>query len=235
VPRYALYYTPREGSAWWQFGASWLGRDPATGRSVAQPEVPGVATDALRALTEEPRRYGFHATMKAPFALRAAATREALAAAVERFCASRTAFPLPRLEVVRIDDFLALTPAVRESRINDLAADCVRELEALRAPVDAAELERRRRKTLSPRQDRYLEEFGYPYVLAEFRFHLTLTGPIGHAPPQHVAAVRAAAEQAVARLADERLAFDALALFEQPEHDAPFRLVARFPFGNRTS
>jgi putative phosphonate metabolism protein len=235
VPRYALYFTPREGSAWWRFGARWLGRDPASGLGMTQPEIPTITRDAFRALTEAPRLYGFHATVKAPFALRASATCEALAAAVERFCAARAAFPVPRLAVARIDDFLALAPVVRESRINDLAADCVRELDAFRAPADAVELERRRRKGLSPRQDRYLEEFGYPYVLAEFRFHLTLTGPIDRAPPQHVAAVRAAAEQAIARLSDEALQCDGLALFQQPEHDAPFRLVARFPFGNHTS
>jgi putative phosphonate metabolism protein len=235
VARYALYFTPREGSGWWRFGASWLGRDPASGLAVAQPVVEGVEADVFRALTEAPRRYGFHATLKAPFALRAGATRDALARAVERFCVGRAPFPLPRLEVTRVDDFLAAAPALRESHINDLAADCVREFDAFRAPAEALELERRRRKGLSPRQDRYLEEFGYPYVLAEFRFHLTLTGSIDGVAPQHVAAVRVAATQAVARLADEPLPLDAVALFEQPERDAPFRLVARFPFGNRAS
>lgn len=233
MPRYALYFAPPERSAWGRFGASWLGRDAATGTAVPQPDLPGIAPDAFLALTDTPRRYGFHATVKAPFALRSGATRDGLAAALKRFCAPRTAFPMPRLEVTRIDDFLALTPVARESRVNDLAAECVRDFEPFRAPLDAAELEQRRRKGLSPRQDRYLEEFGYPYVLAEFRFHLTLTGSISGAPPQHVAAVHAAAEQAVAALADEPLRFDALALFEQPEREGPFRLVARFPFGDR--
>jgi putative phosphonate metabolism protein len=228
--RLALYFTPAEGSAWWRFGANWLGRDPATGAAVPQPVVPGVAGDEFRSLTATPRRYGFHATVKAPFALRAGATRKALATAVERFCADRVAFRVPRLTVARLDDFLALVPVARESRVNDLAADCVREFELFRAPLDAAELERRRRGGLSPRQDRYLEEFGYPFVLSEFRFHLTLTGPLNSAAPQHVAGVRAAAEHAIAALADEPLPFDALALFEQSEREAPFHLVARFPF-----
>lgn len=235
MTRLALYFAPAEGSAWWRFGASWLGRDPATGAAVLQPVVPGVDADEFRAVTEKPCRYGFHATVKAPFALHLGATREALAAAVERFCADRAAFPVPRLTVARLDDFLALVPVARESRVNDLAADCVRELEPFRAPLDAAELERRRRSGLSPRQDRYLEEFGYPFVLSEFRFHLTLTGTLDGAAPQHVAAVRAAAEQAVAALADEPLQFDALALFVQPERAAPFRLVARFPFRGRAA
>jgi putative phosphonate metabolism protein len=233
VTRYAIYCTPPEGSTWWRFGASWLGRDAASGAVVPQPEVPGVPPEAFRALTETPRRYGFHATIKAPFALRPGATRDGLAAALERFCAPRAAFPMPRFEVARIDDFLALAPAARESRINDLAADCVRDFEPFRAPLEPAELERRRRSRLSPRQDRYLEEFGYPFVLAEYRFHLTLTGSIDRAPPQHAAAVRVAAERATAALADEPLHFDALALFEQPERAGPFRMVARFPFGDR--
>ena len=233
MTRLALYFAPAEGSAWWRFGASWLGRDPATGAAVPQPIVAGLAGEELRAFTATPRRYGFHATVKAPFALRAGATREDLAAAVERFCAGRTQFPVPSLTVARLDDFLALVPVARESRINDLAADCVREFEPFRAPLDAAELARRRHSGLSPRQDRYLEEFGYPFVLSEYRFHFTLTGSLDGAVPHHVAALRAAAEHAVAALADERLPFDALALFEQPERAAPFRLVARFPFGAR--
>jgi putative phosphonate metabolism protein len=233
VTRYAIYFAPAESSPWWRFGASWLGRDAATGAAIPQPVVEGIAPDDFRALTEAPRRYGFHATVKAPFGLRAGATPEALAGALERFCAVRSRVVLPRLEVARLDDFLALIPAARESRVNDIAADCVRDFEAFRAPLDAAELERRRRKGLTPRQDRYLEEFGYPFVLAEFRFHLTLTGSLDAAPPQLVAAVRAAAEHAVAALAGESLQLDALALFEQPEPAAPFRLVARFPLLGR--
>lgn len=227
--RHAIYFAPAEGSPWWRFGAAWLGRDPATGAEVPQPALEEVAPDDFRALTETPRRYGFHATVKAPFELRAGATREALAAALERFCAARSGVALPQLGVTQLDDFLALVPAARESRVNDLAAECVRDFEPFRAPLEAAELERRRRKGLSPRQDRYLEEFGYPFVLAEYRFHLTLTGSLDAAPPHLVAAVRAGAEHLVSALAGEPLQLDALALFEQPERAAPFRLVARFP------
>jgi putative phosphonate metabolism protein len=231
--RHAIYFTPAEGSAWWRFGASWLGRDPAAGTEVPRPGLEGVSPGDLAALTATPQRYGFHATIKAPFSLRAGATREELAGALERFCAARPGVALPRLEVARLDDFLALVPAARESRINDLAAECVREFEPFRAPLEAADLERHRRRGLSPRQDRYLEEFGYPFVLAEYRFHLTLTGSLDGFAPQLVAAVRAAAEHAVAALAGESLRIDALALFEQPARTAPFRLVARFPLLGR--
>jgi putative phosphonate metabolism protein len=229
--RHAIYFVPAEGSAWWRFGASWLGRDPAAGTEVPRPALEGVSREDLAALTETPQRYGFHATVKAPFSLRAGATRETLATTLERFCTTRSGVALPRLEVVRLDNFLALVPAARESRVNDLAAECVREFEPFRAPLEVAELERYRQKGLSPRQDRYLEEFGYPFVLAEYRFHLTLTGSLDVAPPHLVAAVRAAVEHTVAALASEPLRFDSLSLFEQPARESPFRLVARFPFG----
>jgi putative phosphonate metabolism protein len=229
--RYAVYFAPEAGSAWGRFGAQWLGRDAATGREVEQRAIAGIDAAAFRALTETPRRYGFHATLKAPFVLRDGAAPAALADAIARFCAVRQPFQVPPLELVRLDDFLALAPAAHETRISDLAADCVRELDGFRAPASTAELERRRRRGLSTRQDRYLAEWGYPYVLADFRFHFTLTGSLDGAAPQEVAAVRAAAHDALARLADEPLRFDAVCLFEQPGPSLAFRLAARFPLG----
>jgi len=227
--RYALYFAPRPASGWWRFGARWLGRDAATGEHVEQPGIAGLPREAFHALTSEPRKYGFHGTLKAPFALREGATRKALADALARFCMARRSIALPPFEVKRLDDFLALVPAARESRVNELAADCVREFEAFRAPLAAAELDRRRRKGgLSPRQDRYLEEWGYPYVFAEYRFHLTLTGSLEEAPPHQVTALVAAAREALAALPAAPLRVDAVCLFEQPEPAAPFRLVKRF-------
>jgi putative phosphonate metabolism protein len=225
TPRYAIYFTPPPSSAWWRFGARWLGRDPATGERVEQPVVAGVPREAFHALTEAPRPYGFHATLKAPFALREGASRKVLLNALARFGQERRPIPLPPLEVRRLDDFLVLVPERREARLNELAADCEREFEAFRAPLAPAELDRRRRRGLSPRQDRYLEEWGYPYVLAEYRFHLTLTGSLEEAPPHHMAALVAAARNALPRAP---LRLDAVALFEQPEPTAPFRLVRRF-------
>jgi putative phosphonate metabolism protein len=223
-PRYALYFAPRPSSGWARFGAAWLGRDAATGAGVEQPAIAGVSREAFHALTAEPRKYGFHATLKAPFTLRAA-TRRALVDALARFCQGRQPVPLPPLVVQRLDDFLALVPERRDARVNELAADCEREFEPFRAPLAPAELDRRRRKGLSPRQDRYLEAWGYPYVLAEYRFHLTLTGSLDGRPPDQVTALVAAAQRA---LPSAPLRVDAVALFEQPEPAAPFRLVRRF-------
>jgi putative phosphonate metabolism protein len=226
--RYALYYAPRPSSAWSRFGARWLGRDPATGERIEQPAIAGLAREAFHALTAEPRKYGFHATLKAPFALREGTTPKALLEALARFCGARRSIPLPPLEVRRLEDFLALVPAARASRINELAADCEREFETFRAPLAPGDLDHRRRRGLSPRQDRYLEEWGYPYVFAEYRFHLTLTGSLDGMPPHQVAALVAAAREALAALRAPPLRLDAVCLFEQPEPAAPFRLVRRF-------
>ena len=232
--RYALYFAPRTSSGWWRFGARWLGRDAATREHVEQPAIAGLTREAFHALTAEPRQYGFHGTLKPPFALREGATRKALADALARFCRTRRSIALPPFEVKRLDDFLALVPAARESRVNELAADCVREFEAFRAPLVAAELDRRRRQGLSPRQDRYLEEWGYPYVFAEYRFHLALTGSLEEAPPHQVTALVVAAREALAALPAAPLRVDAVCLFEQPEPAAPFRLATRFVFRGAT-
>lgn len=228
--RHAICFAPRPSSGWWRFGARWLGRDPATGEPVEQPPIAGLPREVFQALTAEPRKHGFHATLKAPFALREGATRKALADALARFCRARRSIPLPPFEVKRLDGVLALVPTAREGRVNELAADCVRELEAFRAPLAAAELDRRRRQGLSPRQDRYLEEWGDPYVFAEYRFHLALTGGLEEASPHQVTALIAAAREALPATA---LQLDALCLFEQPGPTAPFRLVRRFLLGAR--
>jgi len=232
--RYALYFAPRTSSGWWRFGARWLGRDAATGENVEQPAIAGLAPEAFHALTTEPRKYGFHGTLKAPFALREGTTGKALADALARFCRARRSIPLPPLEVKRLDDFLALVPAARASRVNELAADCVREFEPFRAPLAAGELDRRRRKGLSPRQDRYLEEWGHPYVFAEYRFHLTLTGSLEAVVPHEVTALVAAAREALAALRAASLRVDGVCLFEQPEPAAPFQLATRFVFRGAT-
>ena len=49
---------------------------------------------------------------------------------------------------------------------------------AYRAPLSAADRERRIKAKLSPRQIELMDQWGYPYVLDEYRFHMTLTGAL---------------------------------------------------------
>ena len=67
MKRYAVYYAPRAG-AFADAAAAWLGWDAGDGRGRATARCAGAL--AIRpAITAEPRRYGFHGTMKPPFRL----------------------------------------------------------------------------------------------------------------------------------------------------------------------
>ena len=169
--RYALYYTPPQGE-FADFGASWLGWDAAAGVAVAQPVLPGLD---IAALTAAPRKYGFHATLKAPFRLAAGRTETALIGAVATLAAQLRPVTLAGLALTRIGPFLALTPDGDPAALNALAAQTVEGLDPFRAPLTEAEVARRNPDRLSPRQRALLDRWGYPYVFDEFQFHMTLT------------------------------------------------------------
>jgi len=179
--RYAIYYTPPPG-ALADFGAAWLGWDIASGMARTHPDIPGLPAP-IDQITATPRKYGLHGTIKPPFALPPGTDPEALARATARLCATLTPVTLPGLALTRLGGFLALTPAGDQAPLADLAAQVVRGLDSFRAPPSQAELARRRKPTLSARQQELLTRWGYPYVMEAFRFHITLTGrlPRAHA------------------------------------------------------
>lgn len=170
--RYAIYYMPRDGDLA-TFGAHWLGWDAARGCEVPQPDVP-----ELEALTRTPRKYGFHGTLKPPFRLAPGTTPQTLSQAVAALAKTVAPATAPGLQLSRLGRFFALTPEGDDTGIARVAAACVTELDSFRAPLNADELAKRRKSPLSPRQEVLLEEWGYPYVLEMFRFHLTLTGQV---------------------------------------------------------
>ena len=172
--RYAVYYTPPEG-AFACFGAEWLGWDIASGREVTQPVLSGID---LAAVTETPRKYGFHATLKAPFRLADGVTQQDLHQTVASTAADLRPVLLESLRLTKIGSFLALTPDRNIVPLQDMAFSVVEKLDHLRAPMTEAERARRRPKTLSKLQRDYLDQWGYPYVRDEFRFHMTLTGAL---------------------------------------------------------
>ncbi|MDO6729385.1 DUF1045 domain-containing protein [Marinovum sp. 2_MG-2023] len=176
--RYALYFTPTGPLA--EVLADWLGWDPITGTARSHPDLANLPRPVAE-LTERPRKYGAHATLKPPFHLATgpdAQDAEALEAAVAAFAATRAPVALDGLAITRIGSFLALTPVGDTAALSDLAADCVRHFDDFRAPPNADELARRRQTRLSPTQESNLAAWGYPYVMDDFRFHITLTGPL---------------------------------------------------------
>jgi hypothetical protein len=86
--RFAIYYAPPATSELWQRASRWLGRDAATG-PVSNDGIAGIAAETLTAITPSATRYGFHATLKAPFPLNAGKSREELEAGGAECAADR--------------------------------------------------------------------------------------------------------------------------------------------------
>ncbi|MEM1076382.1 MAG: DUF1045 domain-containing protein [Pseudomonadota bacterium] len=168
--RFAIYYLPPLGPMA-DFGAAWLGWDVNAGRRADFWDVNG-----LKGITMTPRKYGFHGTLKPPFRLAVDTNQKMLEAAVARLALACAPARCEGLQVTALGRFLALTPVGDETGIARVAASCVTDLDRYRAPAKEVELAKRRAKGLSDRQDALLEQWGYPYVLDEFRFHMTLSG-----------------------------------------------------------
>jgi len=227
--RYAVYVAPPSDGALRRFGSAVLGYDAETGDAPAAPDIAGFDAEAWQQATAEPRRYGFHGTLKAPFRLADGVAEDDLAQLMARCAAGHHAFEMPPLEVRAIGPFVALVPAVPAPKLEDLARSAVLELDGLRAPLSAAEIARRRPERLSARQIGYLEAYGYPYVLDEFRFHMTLTGPLPELERGH--ALNALAAAFAASGADVPALVTDLALYVQEPGAPRFRLLRRFPLG----
>lgn len=170
--RFAIYYLPPAG-ALADFGASWLGWNVQTGADAAQPDLPD-----LHDITMTPRKYGFHGTLKPPFRLAQGKSLDDLQAAAAGLAAKWAPASCDGLELASLGRFLALVPHGDQDGLRNLAEACVRDLDGFRAPADQAELARRRKSGLSPRQDALLTQWGYPYVMDQFRFHMTLSGSL---------------------------------------------------------
>lgn len=229
VARIALYYAPPRGSALAGFGARWLGRDAETGAPVAPPPIPGLAPARQAALTEAPRRYGFHGTLVAPFVPAPGHDLAGVRAAAVALAADRPPIPLPPLTLAALGDFLALVPSAPAPALDALAADGVRATQPLRAPLAPADRARRIAGGLTARQEALLDRWGYPYVFEEFRFHLTLTGSI--TDPAERAALAAVLRPLLTAPVLTPPPITELALFIERERRAPFTLAERCLFG----
>ena len=224
--RFAVYFTPHRDEPLTRLAASWLGRDPFSGQSAAPPDVSTLSPAEIAFHTAAPRRYGFHATLKAPFQLAPAETESTLRDALSRFAAGVEPFAV-QLAIGRIDGFFALVPAGPEPLLNRLADDVVAAFDRFRAPLNEAEIERRNPDALSTEEFRNLHRWGYPYVFDTFRFHMTLTGRVG---AEEAEPVRAALDEVFGGLVAAPVAIDGLALFAEPERGAPFGVHSYSPF-----
>lgn len=220
APRYAVYYTPPPSHALWHAGCDWLQRDPSSDE----------ARQPTHAHVGEPWRYGFHATLKPPMRLAAGCSEAGLREAIAALARRTPRFEMPALSVQWLADFIALRPVallVPSHPLWQLADACVTELDAWRAQPSPDELQRRLASPLTAAQRVLLQRHGYPHVLGQWRFHMTLSDSL---PPD--AALRDtlhhAASQHFAAALSQPLACDALSLFIEPAPGQPFRLLHRY-------
>jgi len=174
--RYAIYWAPEPGDLA-DLTAAWLGWDAATGRRVPHPQMSGLPRTAAE-LTDTPRKYGCHGTIKPPFRLAPGQTGEGLHRAAADLCAALRPVTLAGLSLHRLGGFIALTPEGDQGELAGLAARVVETLDPFRAAPDAAEIARRQPARLTERQRGHLARWGYPYVMEDFLFHVTLTGDL---------------------------------------------------------
>ncbi|MEO9339744.1 DUF1045 domain-containing protein [Mesorhizobium sp. SB112] len=216
--RVAIYFTPAQDDPLTQNAAHWLGRDAFDGKPTRgdDPESDAIVAD--------PARYGFHATLKAPFHLAAGKTLAELNTALASFSSTRAGISLGPLSLTRIGSFLALTPHEKSDALAALEADVRTAFEPFRASLTEAEIARRRPDKLSTRQRQNLEHWGYPHVGPDFRFHMTLTGPIDETA-LGLAENRLRAQ--FGDLLDRAVVVDALSLFVEPEPRSPFLIHTR--------
>ncbi|UYO40418.1 DUF1045 domain-containing protein [Rhodopseudomonas palustris] len=223
-PRYAIYYLPAAGSALAQFGATMLGYDVVTGKDVPFA-TPTAAIADWRDITADPRGYGFHATLKAPFGLIGGRSESDLLWACATFAETPRAIPRIGPVIRPIGGFIALVPETPSEPLQQLAAECVRDFDEFRAPLSAEDRARRKPERLTPEQVGYLDRWGYPYVMDGFRFHMTLTGSLD--PARHDELLALLRRQFVATGVN-RMAIDRIAVLRQDARGSRFKSIAQF-------
>lgn len=217
--RYAIYFAPPEDDPLSIRAATWLGRNAFQNLPLTQPSIDGFEPAELASLTDEPRRYGFHATLKAPIELAPRRTEAELLDAFDSLAADMPAFDLEKIVLGQLGAFFALVPGADSEELQALADACVRHFEPFRAALSDADIARRRPERLTESERNHLLQWGYPYVFEDFRFHMTLTGQV---PAERQPAMRAALEAFFVDFLDRPLAISHLALFIEPERGAPF-------------
>jgi hypothetical protein len=228
--RYALYLAPEADTRLWEIGSALLGYDARSGQDIPFPAVSGFDAETLRTATADPRRYGFHLTLKAPFRLAEGHAEADLMATAETFAAERPEFDVGPLQIeTRMlgpgSGFICLVPRQPCPALAALEENAVRAFDPFRQPLTAEDLARRKPERLTPRQRALLDAWGYPFVLDEYRPHFSLTGAI--AAPERLA--DALSLVLAMSIGTAHLRVSSLMLFVQPAPSDRFRIAAKFP------
>ncbi|MDE1993420.1 MAG: DUF1045 domain-containing protein [Rhizobiaceae bacterium] len=230
--RYALYFTPPEADPLNELAARWLGRDAFSNEILPATGVGTPSADAQHEVTAEPRRYGFHATLKAPFELASSVTERDLLDVAADFAARTPAFAIPELVLGQLGHFFALVPAAVHQPLQEFAGRVVKTFEPFRAALSEADIARRKPEGLTEQERANLLRWGYPYVFDEFRFHMTLTGRV---PAEQQAGIGALLRDRFASHTGKPLEISGLAVFVEEERGAPFIIRSWLPLAGAQS
>jgi len=225
--RYAIYFAPDPESELWLRASSWLGRDAATNLAVERPQS-CLNRGLIEELTAKAAGYGFHGTLVAPFSLAPGHTIENLTSELQVFCSKRAPFDVS-LKPTTLGSFIALCPDKPSVELGNLHTELIKAFTRFIAPLTPADLERRSKGgRLTSRQQSNLQEWGYPYIFEDFRFHMTLTKSVSHEDRD---AVLDAVEALFAELVSRPVSVDRVAIFHQASREVPFRINRYCLFG----
>lgn len=229
-PRYAVYFIPGDDSELAAYGNSVL-RRTANGNDFLNPDYQFAGEEinkkngVWQRITSTPRHYGFHATLKAPFELTKAYRESDLLSAVEALSHRHAACSLSSLKPMRLASFAALMINEEEQRnIAELASEVVKTLEPFREPLSMQDIARRKPDSLTERQRNMLERFGYPFVMEEFRFHMTLSDKLTESDTVFYDWLILEYEKSITK----PVVLDRLAVSYQPNRASRFRRIAEF-------
>ena len=219
--RAAIYFTPAKDDPLTMRAAEWLGRDAFDDRVARDRD------QVMDALVSDPARYGFHATLKAPFWLADGRTLTDLDRELAELSQRMPAVPLGMLAITRLGRFFALTVQDTPPQLLEAEEAIRMAFESFRAPLSEQEVARRNPQGLSERQQMNLTRWGYPYVGHDFRFHMTLTNAI--MDEDEVVHVESRLRSHFSPVLETPVVMDALALFVEPEPGAAFYVHSRHP------
>jgi len=225
--RYAIYYIPRPGTALAAFGRSWFGR-ANDGATLQAFSTMGLPSSGFAKILSMPGRYtGLHAIFRAPFALRDGVGLEDLKARLVTFAARRKAVETGPLTLARCGRYLVLRPIEPMPAFDWLAAQCVNAFEDFAADPNDEDSDDHRH--LSPYQRLLLKSFGHPHVMSEYRFSITLTGPLD---TSHLERVAQALWPVIDDICAEGVTVDGLSLFGDTGGRSPMRMIGRYRLGS---
>lgn len=231
--RYAICYAPEPQSPLWRFGSRWLGWDADNRQKVDPLPVAGIACERIASITQMPRKYGFHATLKPPFQLARDYDLSMLDESLEAFTVARRSFDVPSLELAALDGFIALLPRKACPELECLAADCVSQFDIFRAPIGQEKRKESRTVELTARQKTLAETWGSAYVMEEYRFHMKLTVPLVEEERRSV--LDCLKDHAKGVCKRKPWNFGSLTLMRQKGPDEPFHTLKRYPIRTNSS